>query len=85
MRPYWSEVSQYEKIHICRQFDGYIANNMYLWPLKDHKMATHAILRKTYGHYSNSISCPIGQRCHSIKMYTFEGNLMAAELSRLYL
>ena len=44
-------------------------------------MALNAILRKTYGHYRNSISCLIGQMCHSMKRYAFEGNLMATELT----
>ena len=44
-------------------------------------MAIHTILRKTYGHYENNRSCLIGQRCHIMKMYTFEGNFMATELT----
>ena len=40
-------------------------------------MAIHAILRQTYGHFENNISCLIG---HRMKRYAFEGNLMATEL-----
>ena len=48
-------------------------------------MAIHDILRKRYGYYWNNISGLIGQRCHSMKRYAFEGNLMATELTMLYL
>ena len=44
-------------------------------------MALNAILRNTYGHYRKSISFLIGQRCHNMKRYAFEGNLMATELT----
>ena len=44
-------------------------------------MALNNILRKVYGQYRNSISCLIGQKCHSMKRYAFEGNLMATELT----
>ena len=45
-------------------------------------MAIHALLcKKKYGHYEKNISCLIGQMCHSMKRYTFEGNLMATELT----
>ena len=44
-------------------------------------MPIHAILRKTYGHHRNRMSCLIGLRCHSMKKYAFEGNLMATELT----
>ena len=44
--PYLSEVTQYEKVRIWRQFDSYRVNNMDLWPIYDCKMAIHAILRK---------------------------------------
>ena len=36
-------------------------------------MAIHAILRKIYVHYENNRSYGIGQRCHIMKRYTFEG------------
>ena len=38
-----------------------------------------------YVHFMNSISCLIGQRCHSMKRYAFEGNFMATELTMLVL
>ena len=37
-------------------------------------MAIHAILRKTYGHYRNNISCLMGQSYYSKKMDQLDEN-----------
>ena len=44
--PYSSEVSQYEKLRIWKQFDSYRDNNVDLWPIYDCKMTIHTILRE---------------------------------------